>query len=117
MAESPKRATERLSCDLEASLHVPTTGAPIGPARLIDLGVGGAQVETMSRLQRSVSYELRFAVGSEALAVPARVSWEAKRDEKANRQRFGLLFTLTTTQEQRLRALLDALRVKLWGGK
>ena len=114
MADPARRHLERLPCDIPVILAAPTTGAKIADARLADLGLGGALVESPVELQRRVPYELRWTWQGRALSLSGRVAWEAKPDPKSKKRRYGLAFTLTVAQEEAVRSQLDALRLGLW---
>jgi hypothetical protein len=113
MADPARRQQERLPCEIPVVLAAPTTGAKIAEARLVDLGLGGALLESPVPLQRGVPYEIRWTWQGRDLRLSARVAWEAKPG-KTKLRRFGLAFTLTVAQEDLVRAQLDALRLGLW---
>lgn len=110
MAESPRRAYERVPCDAAAELFSLSSDARICALRLCDLGLGGALVDSPLPLQRGVGYELGLRGGR----FPARVAREPKRDPKSKAYPYGLVFTLTAAQETRLGQIVDELRRGLW---
>lgn len=115
MAKPFRRIHARFPCDLPVEIHSPVAGQKLMTARLTNIGMGGAQVETEISLQRGVPYEFRLVWFKPAIKVLARVAWEAPADPKRPKsRRYGVSFSLTTQQEQAFKPLIDQLRSDHW---
>lgn len=114
MGDQSKRQNERFPCDIAATLHTPSSGAEVGRARLTDLAIEGAAVETTVPLVRRVPYEVRWSWKGADFRVVARVAWDKPARGGESAHRFGLSFTTTSEQEALLRQMTDALRQQLW---
>ena len=71
-------------------------------------------MEVPTALRRGLPYEVRFTFQARSLQAPARVAWEPDAPPKTGPRRYGLEFTLTTSQEEALAAIVREIRLKLW---
>ena len=71
------RAFARRAVALPATVTAPPAGAGPRPARLVELGLGGARVETDGALEPGGTITLEVSAPSlwDPLVVPARVAW------------------------------------------
>jgi hypothetical protein len=111
MTDPSRRKDERFPCSFHAFL-LSAAGARICELGVEDLGMGGAALASPLPLERGVRYQLELKRG---LVFPGRLAWEAK--PKGEVRHYGLQFVLTTTQEAKLRKLVDDLRQGLWAGR
>ena len=99
---------------MPAALYTPSSDSFVGTARLTDIGLGGAMIETSVPVLRRVPYELRWEWRGQAMKATGRVAWEKAG---GNAHRYGLSLATTSEQERLIRRMIDDLRQQLWSGK
>ncbi len=109
-----KRAHARVVCDRFAEVFGGSTEGPrIGPAQALDLSLAGALIAFDGALRANTPYHLRVQGPDGPLDFPFRLAREAPRGNMYPKQRhYGLLLNLTSSQERRLRRLIDAIRLQ-----
>ncbi len=103
----PEDKERRAAPRIQLSNRPPARVRGVRQVRLLDLSLGGAQIEHLDPLQPGVACILDFSPPSEALNLPAQVVWCTVIGRKRTRAgeshlvaRSGLQFTRLTADQQ-----------------
>ncbi len=106
-----RRAYARLSCDIQTAIFPYARQDKIGEGRIVDIALGGAQIRCGTDLQKRVPYRLRMLWKDRVIEIDSRVAREVGSEPGEPRMHvYGMAFNASSSQEFRLRPLIEELR-------